>query len=82
MTTLEQLQHENDQMKSDIRLIAKVVKKSLQELGFMDNSGTIKIDGRSIGKVLPMALNGKLGEQLSGLSEIVPLFDKYKHLID
>ena len=76
------LQEENEAMKADIKLMALTIKKTLTELGFITPTGEVKFDSRSIGKIIPLAISGKLSENLSSIGDLVPLFDKYKHLAE
>ena len=80
---IAKLELENQELISDMALIAVSVKDSLTALGIMNpQTGEIKADGRSIARILPQVLNGQLTEKLSFLSSVVPLFDKYKHLVE
>ncbi|MCO5232846.1 MAG: hypothetical protein M9888_03790 [Chitinophagales bacterium] len=79
---LAMLRSENEDMRNDIKLMAITIKQIISDLGFLDEQGNFKFETRSIGKLLPLAVSGKLNDQLTGLGAILPLFDKYKHFAE
>lgn len=77
---LARLKEENEAMKADIQVMAITIKTSLKQLGFIDESDNFNFNTRNIGKLLPKMISGELTSQLTGLSDLLPIFEKYKHL--
>lgn len=79
---IDTLKSENEAMKKDIQIMATTIKNTLKQLGFLDDSNNFNFNTRGIGKLLPKIMSGEINSQLTGLGDLLPLFEKYKHLAE
>jgi len=80
---LNQTKLENEQYQQDIQTIIQAIYKVLQSLGLIQilNSDTEVNIGRLIPQIMGKLASGELSQNVAHLKALLPLYDKYKHLI-